>query len=57
MSLKITIYQNDEHNARTNRIHDQFTVEGDVVELITSSTCEMTFVLADGTRIESTDIG
>jgi len=57
MALKITIYKNDDNDTRTDEIIDSFTVQGEVVELITSGNCEMTFVLADGTRIESTDIG
>lgn len=56
MTLRITILKNDEDNARTTEVHDQFDVPGDVVEVITSATCEMTFVLSDGTQIESTDI-
>jgi len=56
VALKITVYKNDDHDRRTAEVLDQFIVEGDVVEIITSEACEMTFVLADGTRIESTDL-
>lgn len=54
--MKVTIFKNDDQHQRTEEIHDQFVVPGLVVEIITSPTCEMTFILDDGTRIESTDI-